>query len=340
MGNRLSNSAVDRYIECSLCYKLHFIDRVRPIKEPSALAFGKALDDGLNILLLEKDLIKAKAKFYNSWKNVEINKKPVDAATSDAIQFSQSDLDKELNSFFDSNGYNDISKYNPSWISLLNKGMLFLETYHKEVLPKIKKVITVQEPVSLKNDDGDEITGILDLIVEWENGKTYLLDNKSSSVKYEENSAKDGQQLPLYYYMVKEKYKLDGIGYIVLSKKINKNRVKTCKVCGKISEGTHKTCPNISDIPNNTRCKGEFDVKINPTVDVQYILNSVEEKDEKRVLDKFDEVNYNVANGYFDSEHNPNKNKFYRYCPYHDYYEGSPNFVKLPKLKVAKEKKS
>ena len=114
------------------------------------------------------------------------------------------------------------------------------------------------------------------------------------------------------------------------NKKINKNKVKKCKTCGKINEGSHKTCPNISNVSNNTRCNGEFDITINPSVDIQYVFNQVAESDEKRVLDKFDEVNYNVSNGYFATEHNPNKNKFFQYCPYKEYTPENPNFIKLP----------
>lgn len=334
MGNKLSNSAVDRYIECSLCYKLHFMDRIRPIREKSALTFGKALDNGLNELLLTRDLEKGREKFKHSWSNIQVNKKTAD---HNMIDYSKSDLDQELLDYYENNfGHEPADK---SWASLYFKGLLFIDQYFKDVLPKIKKVVAVQEPISLKNDDGDEITGILDLIVEWNNGKTYLLDNKSSSVEYAWDSAKTGQQLPLYYYIVKEKYKLDGVGYIVLNKKINKNRIKKCKQCGMINQGTHKTCANIIDLQNNTRCKGEFDISINPTVDIQYIFNEIDEKDEQRVMDKFDEVNYNVANGYFATEHTQTKNKFYQYCPYKEYTPENTNFIQLPKLKAAKKTK-
>jgi hypothetical protein len=314
-------------MECSLCYKLHYIDGIRPVRGKSALLFGGALEEALNKLLLTRDLIQAKAEFYNKWKGVHINDRYINAPECDLIDYSKSDLDEELVNYTETNGYPQDGK-NINWRSLLYKGMLFIEQYHKEVLPKIKEVIAVQEPVSLKNDDGDEITGILDLIVIWEDGKTYLLDNKSSSVKYEPDSAKLGQQLPLYFYIVKEKYKLDGVGYIVLSKKINKNRVKKCKTCGKINEGTHKTCASITNIPHNTRCNGEFDISISPSVDIQYIFNQVDEKDEQRVMDKFDEVNYNISNGYFSDVHPEKKNKYYQYCPYKEYYEGNPDFIK------------
>lgn len=320
MGNRLSNSSVDRFLECSLCYKLHTVDRIRPIRQKSALLFGAALDSALNYLLLAdfnaEGLFHAKTIFYDNWYKVDNN----------LTDFSKSDLDEELIESWEKNSFPRKDKNN-SWKSLLYKGMLFLEQYHKDILPKIKKVIAVQEPVNLKNADGDEITGILDLIVEWEDGKTYLLDNKSSSVKYAPDSAKTGQQLPLYYYIVKEKYKLDGIGYIVLSKKINKNKVKKCKLCGTINEGSHKTCPETIVKP---RCGGEFDITINPSVDWDIILNTVDEADEQRVIKTFDEVNDNIVNQRFANEHSEKKNKFYQWCPYKEYFPGNPDFVKLP----------
>lgn len=318
--NKLSNSAIDKYEECSLCYKLHYVDGIRPVRTKSPLLFGAALDEALNNLLLTKDLIKSKAIFYQEW--FKVNEEKTD--------FSKSDLDEELVNY-NENEHNFPQVRNISWRSLLYKGMLFLEQYYKEVLPKIKEVIAVQEDVSLKNSDGDEITGKLDLIVKWEDGKTYLMDNKSSSVQYEQFSAKMGQQLPLYYYIVKEKYKLDGVGYIVLSKKINKNRVKTCKECKFRNNSTHKTCNEMvfsGDRSSKKRCGGEFDVVINPSVDTQYIINQIDENDERRVMDKFDEVNYNISNGYFATEHNEKKNKFFQWCPYKEYTPDNPNFYK------------
>lgn len=325
MGNKLSNSAVDRYLECSLCYKLHTIDRIRPVRQKSALLFGAALDSALNHLLLTKNLEESKNIFKSQWEKV-------DAMNTD---FSKSDLDEELLNFYDVKFQNPFLKIEgsfPSWKSLLYKGMLFLDQYHEDILPKIKKVIAVQEPVSLKNTDGDEITGILDLIVEWKDGKTYLLDNKSSSVKYTSDSAKTGQQLPLYYYIVKEKYKLDGVGYIVLSKKINKNKVKTCQKCGNINISSHKTC-NVELSTIGLRCRGEFDITINPSVNWEIILNQVDKEDEDRVISTFDDVNTKITNGIFQTEHTPTKNKFFQYCPYHDYYEGNPDFIKLESRK-------
>ncbi len=329
--NKLSNSAVDKYIECSLCYKIHYIDRVRPVRGKSALLFGGALDEALNHLLLNykehgKDsLVHARAVFAEKWLKVDPNN----------TDFFKSDLDQEIvdwNNTKQEFGLgiwdHENKRQNSSWYSLFIKGNLFVTQYYRDILPKIKNVVAIQEPVSLKNSDGDEITGILDLIVEWRDGKVYLMDNKSSSVKYAIDSAKTGQQLPLYFYIAKDKYKLDGVGYIVLSKKINKNRVKECSVCGKVSDTSHKTCAMVNGDGN--RCGGSFNVSINPSVDFDIILNNVEETDEQRVIETFDMVNQKIINKDFALEHPTTKNKYFQWCPYHDYYEGNPNFIKLP----------
>jgi len=330
MSNKLSHTAVEKYLECSLCYKLHYLDGIRPVRQKSALLFGSALDSGLNHLLLTKDLAEATNIFHKQWSKVN----------DEMTDFSKSDLDQELIEYFSVEWSN---LHSASWLSLFYKGNLFLEQYYKDILPRIKKVIAVQERMSLKNADGDEITGILDLIVKWEDGKTYLLDNKSSSVKYAPDSAKMGQQLPLSYYIVKDKYKLDGVGYIVMSKKINKNKVKKCKKCGMICETNHKTCnENIPDLtekgPIYNRCNGEFDVTINPSVDIDIILNQVDESDEKRVIETFDDVNNKIINKEFATEHRKELNKYYQRCSYYNYYEGNPEFIKLPKKEKKNEK--
>lgn len=327
MSIKLSNTSVNLYNQCSLCYKLHYLENIRPIKTSSALVFGSSLDSALNELLSSKDLEKALLSFETSWYCYYKNPN---------ITYFKSDLDEEL---FTEENKEIFFDEDPNWNSLRIKGQMFITTYYKEVLPKIKKVLAVQEPIEIENSEGDKVTGFLDLIVEWEDGKNYLMDNKSSANRYEENSAKEGQQLPLYHYAVKDKYKLAGIGYIVLIKKINKNKVKKCIKCGVINNSSHKTCNALMKVgtvystnppTSNFRCNGEFEITINPTVDIQYIFNKVEESDENRVLELFDKTNTLISNNVFAEEHNPIRGK-YGYCPYKEYYENSPDFIKKVK---------
>lgn len=319
---KLSNTAVNLYNQCSLCYKMHYIDNVRPVKTSSALVFGSSLDAALNDLLLTRDINKAMGTFDEHWYGYY---------NDPNIVYFKSDLDQEL---LDFKGSCAIFDKDPNWDSLRVKGQMFIEAYYKEVLPKIKRVIVVQEPITIKNDSGDEIIGFLDLIVEWEDGKVYLMDNKSSKGKYEENSAKEGQQLPLYHYAIKDQYKLAGIGYIVLIKKINKNKVKVCKTCGIVNNSSHKKCNNEYEIKNlidlnakgsTERCNGEFEITINPSVDIQYVFNKCEESDENRVLELFDKTNSAISNNEFATEHVQARGK-YGYCPYKTYFYGNPEY--------------
>jgi hypothetical protein len=317
MSIKLSNTAINLYNQCSYCWYLHYKENIRPVRTSSALVFGSALDNALNELLKTKNLQDAQRIFQMEWQNYH---------TDENITYFKSDLDEELLE------YNDTIKLaqNKEWSTLYIKGMMFIEAYYKEVLPKIKKVIAVQEPITIENAEGDKITGILDLVVEWENGKTYLMDNKSSASLYDPLSAKEGQQLPLYHYAVKDKYKLDGIGYIVLIKKINKNKAKFCKKCGIINTSSHKKCnETVKDEKGDSygRCNGEFQITINPSVDIQYVFNTVDESDENRVLESFDNVNYAITNNFFDDKHSEIRGK-YGWCPYKDYHENSIDFIK------------
>lgn len=326
MKTKLSHSSVSLYQQCSYCYYLKYIENIRPVKTKSALLFGAALDNAFNILLLEKDLDKAIKTFIDMW-----------TAVGDNIEYRKNEVDIELLEYYGAGVDKDC---NQAWKTLYHKGLCFLEAYYKEVLPKIKEVVSVQERFSFENADGDEIYGLIDLIVRWEDGKLYLLDNKTSSFKYSKDDAKNSPQLSLYHYVINEKYKLDGIGFIVLNKNINKNRLRQCNICYDVTmdKNRYKTCPlkpslgpnwiNPPKSPN--RCGGEFTVSIRPTVDIEYIFDTIDPDVQDQVIDKFDKANNGICNGVFAKEHNPVFGKFGP-CDYYKYYEGSPDFYKKEK---------
>lgn len=307
---KLSHSSVALYSQCSYCYYLKYIEGIRPKTKNSALYFGKALDDAFNILLLEKDLERARINFMDSWENLR----------GIPMKFRKAEIDIELIDHFDTTDSRD----NLEWLTLYHKGLLFIEAYYNEVLPKIKEVIAVQESFSFPNSEGDEINGIIDLIVKWEDGKTYLLDNKTSSYKYSKDDARESPQLSLYHYVIAEKYKLDGIGFIVLNKNIKKNRVKTCKKCGCVFVTNHKTCP-LEELDG--RCGGEITVEINPSVEISYIFDQVDPNFQWKVIETFDEANTGISNNKFAKEHNKNFGKFGP-CEYYNYFPGSTDFFK------------
>lgn len=299
--NKLSFTSVSTYQECPKKYYLHYKENLRPAREKSALYFGKCLDQSFNKLLEKGTLKEALNLFYDNW-----GKAP------DNLQYSKSDLDEDLLNF---KGYSIRDPDARNWQSLLLKGEMIIIAFYEKALPKIKEVIAVQKPISIKNPEGDEVSGILDLIVKWEDGKTYLMDNKSSSMPYTLTSAKESNQLVLYYYVENDNLKLDGVGFIVFSKKINKNKVKTCSKCGKVGKGREKTC---ADVVGKTRCNGEFNISYNPEAEVQFILNTVDEKDEDRCIEMFDKANNGITNNNFEPNYKSCIGKYGK-CTFYDY---------------------
>ena len=295
-------------------YKLHYLDKIRPVKTKSAFVFGSAIDSAINVLLRQEGLNKAKRVFQYRMTNILLHGKRVKVKTTDLVTYTKKDLDEELLAY-----YGIRNSENPAWESLRVKGLLILEAYEKQVLPKIAKVFNIQKNIALENPDGDRIVGVLDAVVLWEDGKTYIIDNKTSTVKYEEDSVRQSNQLVLYYYIEKDHLDLDGAGFIVLDKNINKNKRKRCTKCNNISTGKSWTCDAITE--NKERCNGSWEILLNPTVNVDFIFSEdIQSEDEDRVIDEFDKVNQAIADGVFQCGENGCYSKFGP-CIYKSYCE-------------------
>lgn len=332
---KISHSALRTYSNCGRRYKLHYIDRLRPVTTSGALIMGSAIDKALNDLIENRNLAQAIEIFDKNMSGGFVNDKYVSYKVSDIIVYAKKDYDSDLllpedfneyNTLFkeeldsahsrfqakkEESGFNSFTKEEKeayglaNWLCIRRKGHIMLKSYNEKIIPKIKQVLAIQKPINLKNDDGDEITGWLDLAVEWEDGKRYMLDNKTSSMEYDKNSASKSQQLIIYYHAEKETFKLDGVGFIVMMKHILKNKVKKCKDCGfDGSGGRHKTCNNEyfkkkGEAEYWERCNGEWIETIFPECRIEVILNQVNEAAEQLVIDAFDEGKEGIKAGNF-----------------------------------------
>ena len=213
----LSHTAKEKYMDSPRAYYLHYLLNLREEKCGSALFFGNAMDNGLNVLLLERDLEKAKQEFDKQMRTFSYNNETLDILKTDKIKYSKSDLDESLIP-------EDTEEHLKAWTSLRAKGMMFLEAYYKEILPKIKKVLAVQQYIDIRNEAGDKIIGFIDLICEWEDGRVIIFDNKTSSVDYKQDKLQDdAPQLATYMESsIAKKLNVTHQGYIVISKKIRK----------------------------------------------------------------------------------------------------------------------
>ena len=301
--NKISHSSINRYLTCPKSYKLHYIEKIRPKALKSALIFGGALDKGLNVLLSHKPLQEAKEAFKKAWETTYYNNELINLQKDQRVIYSKSDIDEDLLKHFNS------SHENKGWYSLLLKGYLMLEAYQAEIIPQFSLIWDVQKPISLKNSEGDEVMGFVDFKAVF-NGKKVLFDNKSSSIKYAPDSPNNSQQLVLYSYVEND---CDQIGFVVMNKKINKQKKKICSKCG--FDGSHTRHTSCNNEINNIRCKSSFIETINPKCDIEIITNVVQLSDEERVLNDTDKANSGIRNKQFNPNYSSCEGKFGR-CEY------------------------
>lgn len=331
MSTRLSFSQVSLWAECGKKYDLRYNKKYKNKWSHSALCFGTAIDEGLNVLLNTRDVVKAKEAFNKSWAFQFINKKYTSLIDCPTLVYADKDFDVELLDDSDllkikslsTEGNNpelvkleverikdqkstygiervsveDVNTLNTcQWLSLRRKGEVMLDSYNKEIMPKIRRVLAVQHRFELGNPEGDTVLAFADAIVEWIDGSIILIDNKTSSREYEKDQASRSQQLIIYYHQLKDEFKIDKVGFIVLNKAIRKNKTKICTVCGfDGSGGRHATCPELTP----KRCCGAWLTKLNPDCYIQQVINTVTSTAEDLVIDSFDEVNEAIKNKVF-----------------------------------------
>jgi hypothetical protein len=324
MSNRLSHSSVSKFQECPTAWNYHYNKKLRHRFQSSALCFGSAIDKALEAVM--KKHLNPKEVFLDTWTTQEINKVSQDLTANPNIVYSESDIDLDLinetDAFYIKQKYpnweydydivvkkkatygfknledDERSLYNfVAWNSLKNKGFLMIDAFEKKILPKIKRVIALQKEIKLENEAGDKITGFADMVCEWENGDILVLDFKTSSRNYEETAVLTSPQLALYVYALFEEYKTRKAGYIVLNKRVSKNKTKICSKCGFNGTGNRsRTCPEEF---NDERCAGEWIEKINPEIYIQTIIDEIPEQTENIVIDNIEFINNSIKNGIF-----------------------------------------
>ena len=198
----------------------------------AALPFGSGVDVGINYLLLNPDKLNEAQEIFVKEFLKELQKiKDNGQITS----FSNSDYDESLTDLPKDKG--------GAQASLIEKGKLFIEAYKEQILPNFKKILSVQHNFNIENDFGDNINGGVDMIVELQDGRVAILDNKTSGSPYKENfdeiEESKLKQLAVYKAALQGQYPIDALGFNVLIKSIRKKkepRVKTQMIIGDVSD--------------------------------------------------------------------------------------------------------
>ena len=257
---RLSFSAVSTFQACPRKYKIHYIDRIRPIRKKSPLSFGTAIDDSAENYLLNKDASEARKGALETFEKVMRH----EHSTED-VEYSQSDIQLELvapekldelveNSQLVIEDVKEFLKYckeNKLTLdgdeldllksiqieAMVEKGKLMMPLFFDWVDENVETVHSCQRKIEISNDLGDTFIGFLDFEVTLKNGKRYIFDMKTSSNPnkyYPEESASESFQLGIY----SQETDIPLVGYFVLDKKIRvrEPRVRFKDVRGEVTE--------------------------------------------------------------------------------------------------------
>ncbi len=349
MTLKLSHSSVSRYLKCAKSYEIHYKQKLRPTGTSAALLFGSALDEALNSVLLKdgKDPYKV---FMSKWDTAYINKIPTQLKTSTEIAYAQADFDSSiltdedlqdlskaleaedlahldtvdpLHGFDLCLGYKKQAGFRPIreaelrylnqayWLSCSRRAKYIIDAYQAQVMPRIVSVQSVQKTIELKNEGGDSITGFIDLIATLDDGKTYILDNKTSSRPYKDNSVRESPQLALYGYAEEIQYG----GFIVMLKSLKKDKTKVCSVCGHRGDTSRaKTCDNTTSA--GKRCNGAWDEVVTPKAEIQIVLDQLPQTTQNLVLENFKDVNSGIKAQFFPKNLHTCDDWYGQPCPY------------------------
>ena len=326
MGIKTSYSQNNMYIQCPKHWHIAYREGYEAVSEGASTYFGSAIDAAVSDMLDGKpnwlDVFYNKwKKSYNYGKSTVIFDNPdinYSYKDFDADLFTAnhlSDLVKWANQLgFNVNNnateavqlYKDIAskKKNPfktpskvemqyfnraSWLGLKAKGEILLDAFNKQFYPKIKRVLSTQTKAQIQDPNtGDIISGVIDMVLEIEGyHKPIIFDLKTASQPYKQEDIDLTQQLTLYAAMKSEEYNTDLVGYIVLSKNIQKDSVSTCKSCGNIKNSSHRTCNAI--LAGDSRCGGEWDEKVVPKPEIQVMV-------EQKTVDQINDLLIDYGN--------------------------------------------
>lgn len=325
MANRLSYSQLRTYSECGKKYFYHYKQGLRERTKSGALLFGTAFDKAVEAVLKDRNVdekaifddiwttqeINGKQVYlpdstlavyasadFDSDVLLEEDARFLKAKAKELLPDLFNEVEEDVEAL-----YNQCKTFKSqkafrsfkeeenkflnlcSWCSLRRKGHLMLDEHRRYILPRIKEVKGTQVEINLDNGVGDSLLGFADLVCTWDSGETLVLDYKTSSIDYEEDSVRTSPQLTIYGHALNIKR----AGFIVFKKGVKKNRTKICSICKNDGSGArHKTCANEVD---GKRCNGAWIETLKPEIEIQIIIDDIPPRTEEIVMENIEVIN-------------------------------------------------
>lgn len=317
-----SHSQSQTYIQCPQHWKNRYKEGLTSKTDGAALAFGSAMDKAVELILTKKPRAEYEPAFEKLfYSTVDRSQNYVPIFDSKIIEYYASDFDEYVLTEEDRdsldvwqkdlkltkwastgvNAFKEIAKveknphrelhqdaktfYNRAcWLSLKRKGLMLLNAFEEQFMPKVTKVHDIQKYIHLKDDStGDKIIGYIDFVAEIEGyDKPIIFDLKTSSRAYNQSKIEQSDQLTLYIAMEGNSYETDLVGYVVLVKNIKRVETATCNKCGHTKVSSHKTCNNEV---NGKRCGGTWDESFTLAPEVQVMVQSKSEEQVRIALE-------------------------------------------------------
>jgi len=350
---RTSYSQSNTYKECSQHWSYRYVDKLQTEDVGSSTFFGSAVDGAIIDLLTEptKNCYKT---FENLWQaGRDFKGQPTQIFDNDKINFAHADYDLDVLKAFSNETEDTIEKWmtelkiagypnydeaykhaskakknvykhiplnqlrffnRMSWLSLYYKGLLLIESFEQQFVPKIEKVLAVQKHSSIKDEvEGDSIAGYIDMILLLKgHDKPIIFDLKTSARLYKQEQIDHSDQLTIYLAMEGQRYGTDTVGYIVLPKAINKEIEAHCEYCGYKRDGRHKTCNNeithtkellpediakgVTAKTTTGRCGGPWNETVVLKPEVQILIQKKTDDQVEKVMDDQSNIIYGMKN--------------------------------------------
>jgi len=239
----------------------------------------------------------------------------------------------------------DKSFYNyVNWLSVKRKAPYFIKAYVENLLPYIEKVVSVQDILSTKDGDGNELTGIADMVLQLKPGtyggvevkaeENIISDNKTSSKLYAKDTVELSSQLSKYKHILNERgMNITKGAYFVIVKELKQIKNKTCKSCGYQTISTAKTCDQKV---NKKRCGGEWSTEISFEAQTQIVVDEISLETEIKAMEQVDFVVEQIKAENFEPDITKCDWQFGSPCSYRSFCHNGGDMTGL--LKVEKKK--
>lgn len=220
-----------------------------------------------------------------------------------------------------------------AWLSMKKKGEFMLNSFFDGKLKDIKGLATIdgkpaaQLRIDIPSDDGDNIVGYVDYVVEMNDGTIVVLDCKTAASAYDQHKLDTSEQLKTYAAALASNFdEVPQIGYLVLVKDLVTE--KSCTNCGAIREN--------SKLKNCVACgEGKYE-KASYSAEIQLMRREIYEDEMDDQLEDYSQVADAIRNKirYKNPE---NCFSFGRRCEFYEYCHKGKALDKLTTVEPKKK---